>query len=370
MNRAEELNITNQLLVDSAVPTATAVKPKVLYIIGADEAGRGPLCGPVVCGAAVLYFDNSEAFSNDIILSGLLAQLGDSKKINESTRDKLYAELLKQENNTINAATPNEFPDQNTCIATETVRIDAEEIDELNILEASLHGMERAADAVLKKLQHLYKNKRLPEEPSERNTVVLIDGPHLCRSLRRNSATAGTAVGSEEDDETEFALKEKNNKKQEKAKKAKKANPKAEREAEARTRILKPVFQGAGSLFTPKARAVVKGDAKCPCISAASILAKVKRDEIMLKEVAPNVDKRFDLENNKGYPTASHMSVVAKLGPTKYHRRSFTPVRLAMEKFEKKDAPKETDSKKKAKKQAVVVDKENKTVKGGKKKAK
>ena len=338
MNRAEELTITRELL--GINNNDNNQQQKVLYVIGTDEAGRGPLCGPVVCGSAVLYFDNSSTESRkNVVLTGLLAQLGDSKKINETTRDKLYAELLKQEEEFCSSFTDDDEK-QNTCIATSTISIDAQEIDELNILEASLHGMERAADEVLKKLQQLFNKKLLDHEPTEENTVVLIDGPHLCRSLRR--VTTEETVKNDDEDEK---------KKNQKTKKAKKANPKAEREAEARKRILKPVF-GSPLSFIPKGKAVIKGDAKCPSISAASILAKVKRDEIMSKEVAPNVDKRYNLLKNKGYPTAEHMDAVEKIGATKYHRRSFTPVRLAIEKFEK-------NNNKKAKKE--VVEKKPKT---------
>ncbi len=73
------------------------------------------------------------------------------------------------------------------------------------------------------------------------------------------------------------------------------------------------------------ARAIVGGDASEPCISAASIVAKVARDREMVE-----LDARFPgygLARHKGYPTKAHLSALAELGATEIHRRSFAPVR-------------------------------------------
>lgn len=81
--------------------------------------------------------------------------------------------------------------------------------------------------------------------------------------------------------------------------------------------------------FPIPAVAVVKGDDRVPAISAASILAKVARDEemIALAEKHPG----YGFERHKGYGTAAHLKALRALGPTAEHRRSFAPVRRALE---------------------------------------
>jgi ribonuclease HII len=74
-----------------------------------------------------------------------------------------------------------------------------------------------------------------------------------------------------------------------------------------------------------EARAIVKGDLKEPAISAASILAKVVRDQEMVE-----LDRRFPgygLAAHKGYPTKAHLAALSKLGVSPIHRRSFAPVK-------------------------------------------
>jgi ribonuclease HII len=74
--------------------------------------------------------------------------------------------------------------------------------------------------------------------------------------------------------------------------------------------------------------AVVGGDRRVACISAASILAKVARDELMLK-----LDREFPgygFAQHKGYPSAAHLARLRSLGPTPWHRRSFAPVRAVL----------------------------------------
>ena len=76
------------------------------------------------------------------------------------------------------------------------------------------------------------------------------------------------------------------------------------------------------------AEALIKGDALVPAISAASILAKVRRDEhaAALHEQYPD----YGFDRHGGYPTALHLDRLAALGPTAAHRRSFGPVRRAL----------------------------------------
>lgn len=76
------------------------------------------------------------------------------------------------------------------------------------------------------------------------------------------------------------------------------------------------------------ARAIVKGDAKCISIAAASIIAKVARDKLMYQLAREFPDYGFD--RHKGYGTPEHKSAIARLGVTPHHRRSFKPVQLAL----------------------------------------
>ena len=71
-------------------------------------------------------------------------------------------------------------------------------------------------------------------------------------------------------------------------------------------------------------KAIIKADDKIPEVMAASIVAKVHRDNLMIALSKKYPD--FSLEKNKGYPTKEHLNILKSLGPTKYHRKSFKPV--------------------------------------------
>ena len=190
-------------------------RPDVQLICGVDEVGRGPLIGAVVTAAVIL----------DPVHP--VAGLTDSKKLSEKRRTEL-AQLIKQ---------------QALCWA--LGRAEPHEIDELNILHATMLAMRRAVAAL----------QITPE-------WVLVDGNRT----------------------PDFNL---------------------------------------------PATAVVKGDLLVPEISAASILAKVARDEEMhtLHQAYP----QFGFADHKGYPTAAHLAAIAQHGVLPQHRRSFKPVRLVLE---------------------------------------
>lgn len=182
-------------------------------VAGVDEAGRGPLAGPVIAAAVVL--------DPDCIPCGL----DDSKKLGEARRETLFAALVGCARIGIGEASP-------------------EEIDRINILNATFLAMERAVAA-------------LPCIPD----MILVDGnraprwPHRCETI-------------------------------------------------------------------------VGGDAICVSIAAASIIAKVTRDRLMLRlsELHPD----YGWSRNKGYPTPQHLDAVARIGVTAHHRRSFAPVQLKL----------------------------------------
>lgn len=77
------------------------------------------------------------------------------------------------------------------------------------------------------------------------------------------------------------------------------------------------------------ARTIVKGDAKCVSIAAASIIAKVTRDRLMIS--LGREHPGYGFEKHKGYGTAEHQNAIRRLGVTLHHRRSFKPVQLALE---------------------------------------
>ncbi|MDH2915956.1 MAG: ribonuclease HII [Gallionella sp.] len=186
----------------------------ILLICGVDEAGRGPLAGPVSAAAVIL--DPSYPIEG----------LADSKKLSEKQRD-LLAPVIRER-----------------ALAWAVAYAEVDEIDRLNILQATLLAMRRAVLA-------------LPIQPHQ----VLVDGLYCPQ----------TGIPSE---------------------------------------------------------AIVKGDSKVAAISAASILAKTARDDLMLK--LHGLHPQYGFDGHKGYPTASHLAALREHGVSEVHRRSFRPVRDAL----------------------------------------
>lgn len=176
-------------------------------VCGVDEAGRGPLAGPV-CAAAVIL-------PRDLEIEGL----NDSKKLSDKRRRALFEQITAQ------------AVSYGIAFATE------QEIDEINILQATFLAMRRAME-------------RLTVRPS----IALIDGNR----------------------ETDFGL---------------------------------PV------------RTIVKGDSLSANIAAASILAKVTRDDFMMQQAELYPQYGFDV--HKGYGTRAHYDALRKYGPYPIHRRTF-----------------------------------------------
>ncbi|OHU87464.1 MULTISPECIES: ribonuclease HII [Pseudoalteromonas] len=185
-------------------------RPDVRYIAGVDEVGRGPLVGDVVTAAVILDPNNP------------ITGLNDSKKLTEKKRE-LLAEEIKQK-----------------ALSYSIGRASVAEIDELNILQATMLAMSRAVEGL-----------------SIGPDFVFVDGNRL---------------------------------------------PK---------------------LMMP-AQSVVKGDSLVPEISAASIIAKVARDQEMLALDAQYPE--FGFAGHKGYPTKAHFAALEEHGITPHHRKSFKPV--------------------------------------------
>ena len=194
---------------------ATALSRTVAPVAGVDEAGRGPLAGPVVAGAVIL--DPRQPING----------LADSKKLSQSKREALSIEI------------------QSKALAWSLSWADASEIDTLNILHATLLAMRRAVLGL-----------RL------RPGLVEVDGNRL------------------------------------------------------------PNLEFAGRII--EGRAIVGGDDLVPAISAASIIAKVRRDAIMCE--VDQLYPGYGFAQHKGYGTALHRESLDRLGPCPQHRWSFRPV--------------------------------------------
>lgn len=210
-------------------------------IIGTDEAGRGPGAGGVF--ASAVCFKNIDAE-----LIEKLSELNDSKKLSKKKREELYEIILE---NTINSI----------------VCIEVEEIEKINILNASLKAMKLAVEDVAKEInnshvmlnsfQHLISERLCDPETSSgrREYLVLVDGNKKIKE------------------------------------------------------------------FMSPQQCIIKGDGKSASIAAASILAKVSRDRYMTE-----LDKKFPQYNwkqNAGYLTKEHLDAIDKYGLTSIHRKTF-----------------------------------------------
>lgn len=177
-------------------------------IAGVDEAGRGPLAGPVCVAAVIMPFEQDK----------IIEEINDSKKLTEKKREKLFEKI------------------KNTAISYNIVFVDEKTIDSLNILNATKLGMKQAIEGLSVK----------PE-------LVLIDAVKI-----------DTCVPTE---------------------------------------------------------SIIKGDAKSYNIAAASILAKVTRDKLMV-----DLDKKYpeyNFKKHKGYGTKEHIENLKKYGKCEIHRNSF-----------------------------------------------
>ncbi len=178
-------------------------------VCGVDEVGRGPLAGPVIAAAVIL---NPTLIPYD---------LNDSKKLSAKKREYLNEQIL-------------------ACAECAYGEASLEEIDELNILHASMLAMQRAVKNLPRKVDH-----------------ILVDGNRL------------------------------------------------------------PDFEAP-------ATAIIKGDQKSVSIAAASIIAKIKRDFLMKK--LAKIHPEYGWERNSGYGTREHMEALNLVGPSRFHRKSFSPI--------------------------------------------
>jgi ribonuclease HII len=185
------------------------------FIAGCDEVGRGALLGPLYAAAVIL--DPAKSISG----------IDDSKKLTARQRESLAKKIRAK------------------ALAWQVVAVTAEEVDALNVYEASRQGMLRALRALVP----------APD-------FILTDAMPLRES---------------------------------------------------------------GMDYCIPYRAVIHGDSRSVCIAAASILAKVARDEHLTK--LDGVFPQYGLARNKGYGTHDHLTALARFGPCSEHRKSYQPVK-------------------------------------------
>ena len=179
------------------------------YICGIDEAGRGPLAGPVVVASVIMPVDS------------MIEGVNDSKKVSEKKREKIYEQILEE------------------AISYGVAIIGQDEIDEINILNATKKGLTISL-----------------QELTLKPDLILVDA-----------------------------------------------------------------LNGIDTMGIPY-DSVIKGDAKCYSIAAASIIAKVTRDRIMREW--DKIYPEYGFEKHKGYGTAAHIAAIREYGLCPIHRRSFT----------------------------------------------
>ncbi|KAL7567818.1 hypothetical protein ACA910_000567 [Epithemia clementina (nom. ined.)] len=272
----------------------TCIREKLgpsITVIGIDEAGRGPLAGPVVAAAAYV----------PTTVSGIC----DSKKITkEEDRQELFDQLVAS-------------PD----ILWAAAIMDASYIDEVNILQATLHGMALSAQAVI----HMHKYKCNNNDPSFR----LLPLPHIktkvsycekaCVSFQgcyivtnqHLSSESGLRNGSEIDISSSENIPT--------------TDKAIDKQDENAYYALIDGNRMPAHMPCP-AETMIKGDGREYSIAAASIVAKVIRDNLMrgYHELYPS----YDFQQHKGYPTAAHVAIIKQIGGVSpIHRRSFQPLK-------------------------------------------
>ena len=215
MTKEERLEKQRQRLIEMKEREHQLHEEGIAYIAGVDEVGRGPLAGPVVTAAVVLPADF------DVL------GIDDSKKLSEKRREELYDVITEK------------------ALAWGIGMADQQEIDEINILQATKQAMREAIDQA---------DRMLRERTGGSIGRVLLDAVEL----------PGLPVPQE---------------------------------------------------------SIIKGDAKVLAIAAASIVAKVTRDRMMVRYAEEYPWYAF--EKNKGYGTRDHYAGLREHGPCPIHRRTF-----------------------------------------------
>eukprot|EP00922_Rhytidocystis_sp_ex-Travisia-forbesii_P028915 GHVS01042370.1.p1 GENE.GHVS01042370.1~~GHVS01042370.1.p1 ORF type:complete len:568 (+),score=138.64 GHVS01042370.1:326-2029(+) len=239
---------------------------KYKFVVGVDEAGRGPLAGPVVVAACVI--------PTRVQIRGIQ----DSKKLTEEQREAVFERIINCDE-----------------IVWCACKVDREAIDSLNILQATLTGM---AVASFECIAHVLADK--PEDWYHN------DNDSNCNHNNNNNDSSSNS----------------NNKAH--------SNSACQKSSSK----IKVLVDGP---YVPQqllgkdivTEACIKGDGRFRSIAAASIIAKVLRDRLMME--LHSLYPQYGFSQHKGYPTAHHRKALACHGPCVEHRRSFQPVKGMIE---------------------------------------
>ena len=317
---------------------------KALLLIGADEAGRGPLSGPVSCAACAVYLPPG---CTSLVLHGAL---NDSKVLSPKTRGAIVKDFMQklQVNSLLQAPFCSVVKDmphlltaaQPLLLGVAVEFIDVQTIDSLNILNAAMHGIALSAYKLLKMIkEHLAQS---PLNAMEYEVALLIDGPHSPLSLQSKSDREARLKR----EQVKHVLLEKRCMKKQSSKTSKKEAATSKKKLlrnvvrvtslQAPLKLVTelPLFEEIHDMFccSPQCSVsitpVIKGDAKCATVAAASVFAKEARDEAMrtLHELHPE----YGWAQHMGYPTRQHILAIKKHGVSPHHRRSFGPVANAV----------------------------------------
>lgn len=269
---------------------ALTTEGKGVHFVGVDEAGRGPLAGPVVCAAVWAPLDRVD-----------IKGVNDSKKMSEEERERVYAELTSH-----------------PSVVWSTAILEHDEIDRINILEATMRGMERAVAGVVAKM-----------DAAREEAAATTSG-------KKKQASSAAATAAVLPASLDLVLVDGN-------------------------RIPPGLGATAPAPLAIPAMFVIKGDALCYSIAAASVIAKVTRDRIMMQhhetwphynfaqhKVSQDANAKGSMSRSahggcslrltplfcfclvslsQGYGVGAHMSAIYKHGPCPIHRMTFAPMK-------------------------------------------
>ena len=247
-------------------------------VAGLDEAGRGPLAGPVVAAAVIIQSTLGHSPTGEAKYKIQNTRIRDSKQLSAKQRDIFFQLITKNKN-----------------IKWGIGRVSEKVIDKINILEATKLAM-------IKAVKNLETEFPFMEAKVKMKGVKKSFSSFVSSSTRRSKSSSPFKNQNHKSKlKVDFLVLD--------------GNFTLPAEALAKA--------GINPLISQKS--IIKGDEKVFSVAAASILAKVARDRIMVCCHKKYPQYRFDI--HKGYPTKYHCKMIRKYGPCKIHRKTFAPLK-------------------------------------------